>query len=108
MYTGEQVNELITNIIANLGDQGKVSDLLNDFRADYTGTLKDFTKQTEDIKTLTANNESLRTVNNKIMLQMGDLSKAPDVKTEKEEQEEKGQEPELKFDDLFNEKGELI
>jgi regulator of replication initiation timing len=110
MYTQEQLNQLVTDILGNLSDQGKVSDLLNDFRTDYTGTLTDYDKVTKDNESLLKNNESLRNVNNKMMLQLGDVSSIVSKEKEdkqKEEEEQKIEDQKEPYSDLFGEDGEL-
>jgi regulator of replication initiation timing len=105
MYTDEQVNGMIKTILENLTDQGVVSNALNDFKNDYTNTLTDYEKLTNDKTTLEKNNESLKAVNNKIMLQLGDVSTI--VKKENEKTEEKKNENKEEYENLFNENGEL-
>jgi regulator of replication initiation timing len=108
MYTQEQANQMINDILGNLNDQGKVSEILQDFRTDYTGTLTEHAILSQSVEDLTKNNESLKTVNNKIMLQLGDVSTiVGKEKEQKEEQEKEEQENELTYENLFNEKGEL-
>jgi regulator of replication initiation timing len=108
MYSQEQANQMINDILGNLNDQGKVSEILQDFRTDYTGTLTEHANLSTSVEELTRNNESLKNVNNKIMLQLGDVSSiVGKEKEQKEEQEKEEQENELTYENLFNEKGEL-
>jgi regulator of replication initiation timing len=98
---------MINDILGNLNDQGKISEILQDFRTDYTGTLTEHATLSKSVEDLTKNNESLKTVNNKIMLQLGDVSTiVGKEKEQKEEQEEQSKEE--PYTSLFNENGELI
>lgn len=107
MYTQDQLNQLITDVVANLGDQGKVTDLLQDFRNDYSQTLTDYVSLTSEKEVLENNNKSLLNVNNKMMNQLGDISfLAKEKKKEESDTEEVTEE--MSYDSLFNEKGELI
>lgn len=108
MYNQEQANQMINDILANLNDQGKVSEILQDFRTDYTGTLAEHETLSTSVENLTKNNESLKNVNNKIMLQLGDVSTiVGKEKEQKQEAEKENQEKEEPFKGLFNENGEL-
>ena len=110
MYNAEQLNQMITDIIGNLDNQGRVSELLQDFRTDYTGTLTDHETLTANHTKLSENYETLKNVNNKMMLQLGDVSTI--VNKEKEEkqkiEEQQESEKEEPYQNLFNENGELI
>jgi hypothetical protein len=98
----EEYSQLIQDILSNLQDQGKVSDLLATLTTDYTETLTSINNLTTEKETLTKHNESLKNVNNKIMLQLGNLGTGGTP-----EPTPKSQETELKYESLFNEKGEL-
>ena len=83
--------------------QAAASELLTNLSEDYEATLTNFETSENTVRTLTANNETLRDVNAKLFLKVGS--------TNKEVQEEAHTEPEgkpLPFEELFNEKGELI
>ena len=109
MYSGEQVKDMVTNIMENLDDQGKIQNILNDFVTDYTDTLTQHETLTKDKESLIGLNENLRNVNNKMMSQIGDLSFLTKKEEEKQKEiEEQEKENELSFENLFNEKGELI
>lgn len=108
MYTQEQVNQLITDVVANLGDQGKVSELLQDFRTDYTQTLTDYESLTTEKETLLNNNKSLVNVNNKMMNQLGDISFLGKGGKGKEKIDEEQGTEETEEIEIFDKNGELI
>ena len=112
MYTGEELNQLVTDILGNLTDQGKVSELLQNFREDYSTTLTNYSELETNKNTLESNYENLRNVNAKMMNQLGDLSflsKGTQKEQEQKEIEQKEQESkEEPYSSLFNEDGELI
>ena len=107
MYNGEQTNQMILDILANLGDQGKISEILNDFRADYTTTLTDVETLNTEKTELGTLNENLRGVNNKMMKQLGDLSFLTDNQNKNQNQNQNQNDNEVPYSSLYNENGEL-
>lgn len=98
------VNQLLGMVAAE--SQATASDLLTQLTEDYEQTLTDFESATANVTTLTANNETLREVNAKLFLKVGQTDK--DI--HKNEDPNKGKddpENQLTFEALFNEKGEL-
>lgn len=88
--------------ITNIGKLDKVEDIRSELlnlqksaEADYT-LLADITKERDQLK---SDNESLRTANNRLWLQIG----TPEVKEAQEEPKENS----LKYADLFDDKGGL-
>ena len=96
------VNQLLA--MAPPENQATASTLLTQLTEDYEQTLTDFETASENVTTLTANNETLRRVNADLFLKVGTSTKNTNKTKEKDEQDDI---PELFFDDLFNEKGEL-
>lgn len=106
--THEEHETIITDILSNLGDQGKVSELLNNLREDYTTTLTNVNTLSTSNADLLKNNESLRNVNNKFMIRLGNLeefnsSNNTNVNSQfqQETQQQQNQEPKLSYDNLF-------
>lgn len=97
------VNQLLA--MATPENQASASDLLTQLTDDYEKTLTDFENATANVTQLTQNNETLRQVNAKLFLKVGETDKGNDPG--------KGNDnggddmPQINFEDLFNEKGEL-
>lgn len=104
MYTGEQMNQVVTDILENLSDQGRVSEILSDLRTDYTETLASHEALNDEKTTLTNFNETLRSMNQKMMVKLGDFSKIVDTGSQTEPEPEPQK---LKYEDLYDEKGRL-
>lgn len=95
------VNQLLA--MATPENQATASSLLTQLTEDYEQTLTDFETATDNVTTLTANNETLRKVNADLFLKVGTAVSKPNNPEKVEDPEI----PELSYDDLFNEKGEL-
>mgnify|MGYP003298400202 CR=1 FL=1 len=95
------VNELLTMV--NPDNQANASDLLTQLTDDYEQTLAGLEQANANVTTLTANNETLREVNARLFLRVGEPSGGGKI-TEPEPPKD---DPKLTFEDLFNEKGEL-
>lgn len=108
------IDELNQNVIAGIlqalpdgTDQGTISEILDNLRTDYTERLAEIDTTTTNYTKLNENYETLRTVNNKLMLRVPDLSGVfNDKKPPKEENNDLTEEQE--FQSLVNDKGELI
>ena len=97
------VNQMLGLVSAE--NQATASELLTKLTDDYEETLTSNETLTSTNATLTANNEKLRSVNADLFLKVGVTKKEnKEGKKEQEETEDK----KLSFDELFNEKGELI
>lgn len=82
-------------------DDGKIADLLSELSDGYGELSASFDDITLKNQKLTHDNESLRDTNMRLFLRVGqENSGGDDDVTE-------GTEKKLKFEDLFNEKGEL-
>ena len=97
------VNQLLT--MASAEQQANASNLLTQLTEDYEQTLTGLEQATANVTTLTANNETLREVNAKLFLKVGQTDKNPNPNTEDPNKD--NNENQLKFEDLFDEKGVL-
>lgn len=107
--TIDEHNKLIQQMMDNVGDQAVISDCLSKLRTDYADTTKTLT-ETQSQKTLLEKNmEDLRIVNNSLMRQGAKLVETQQLHDE-EDKNNPGSEDEntLEYENLFNEKGELI
>ena len=84
-------------------NQANASQMLANLSEDYEQTLTASETATNRVEELTRNNETLRDVNAKLFLKVGEVPKEshPSEHTEPERQP-------ISSDSLFNEKGELI
>lgn len=89
------LNNYIKLIMENIGDQGKISEILTDITNENNNTENKLLELTENNNTLTNYNQSLVKANNKLLVQLG--SQNTDDEPENEEKEE---EPKDKFEDL--------
>lgn len=96
------VNQLLT--MATPEQQATASELLTQLTDDYEQTLTGLEQANANVTTLTANNETLREVNAKLFLKVGHTDKTPNPNKDPNPEPEN----QLKFEALFNEKGELI
>lgn len=80
--------------------QADASEILTALSEAFEGVMDNLDAANANVTTLTANNEKLRRVNADLFLKVGSKP-TPETKQESSEI------PDLKFDDLFNEKGEL-
>lgn len=106
--TIEEHQEIITQIASNLGDQVLITDLLGKLRNDYQGVIT----QGEQYKTANEELQSKYNValekNMELFLQVGSAPKPNEINPPSGEEPPKdGEEPKLKYEDLFNEEGEL-
>lgn len=99
----EKLKKLVNDIITNLSDQSRVTDLLNQIQEDNDNSLNTMSTLNTENEKLKGDNENLRSVNMKFFLKLGEQKEKIETNTEQEQE----QEQELKFEDLFNEKGEL-
>lgn len=86
--------------------QASASELLTNLSDDYEKTLTDFEQAQADVQNLTNNNETLRQVNAKLFLRVGETEHKQEKTNEHEVKSEEEKIPQ--FSELFNEKGELI
>lgn len=102
------VNQLLTMVTPET--QANASSLLTQLTEDYEKTLTEFETATDNVSRLTANNETLRSVNAELFLKVGTSSKDTNKDNNPMDKgnEGEGDEETLTFEALFNEKGDLI
>ena len=96
------VNKLMG--MATPENQGAMSEILSELSEDYEKVLTDSESATARVSELTANNETLRSVNAKLFLKVGEVPK-PEPQPSEPQGEPK---PSITYESLFNDKGELI
>lgn len=100
----EEHKSKLEEVLNNLQDQGKVTEILAEITNDYediTTKLDTFASTNEK---LTQDAESLRAANMKLFLQIGSTPKPEDIKPEPEPDAPKEKKT---FENLFDEKGGL-
>ncbi|MBQ8169057.1 hypothetical protein IJZ97_06555 [bacterium] len=100
------VNRLLGMVAAD--NQATASELLTQLTDDYEQTLTASEGFEANVKTLTENNETLRAVNAKLFLRVGESDPTKKKPDEPGKGGNDGDDKKLTFDALFNEKGELI
>lgn len=100
--TKEEHQEIVKQIMGNLSDQGKVSELLTNLSEDYGVVIT----ESETNKTLAEQTQkdmdNLREYNMKLFLKLGEQNSGI-----KENEQQEPQQKELTFDSLFDESGNL-
>lgn len=84
--------------------QAAASEALTALSDDYAQTLSTLDAANKDVERLTANNETLRDVNSRLFLRVGEIPKREEPKPTDTADDDTP----LPFTELFNEKGELI
>lgn len=95
--------QILQEIMGNVGNQAKISELLTSLSDDYGAVIAENEKVKEQAAKLTADNQGLRDTNNRLFLRVGHQPAADPAAAA---QSENGI-PKIKLEDLFNEKGEL-
>ena len=105
----EKMKEIVDSMLSNLQDIAKVTELLNTLQEENNNLENALQTIEEEKQKILVDNEQLRQVNMKFFLK---LSGGPDenkgTQTTQNSESEPDEEKMLSFDDLFNEKGELI
>lgn len=104
--TKEEFTQKVQEITSNLEDQGKVTSLLTELTKEYENVFDDKTNLTTMNETLTTKNQELKDYNMKLFMQVTTDGKPSDNNTSLETPDDK-EENKLKFEDLFDEKGEF-
>lgn len=94
----EEFKEKASEILANLSDQAKVSEILTELTETYDNETTIKTTALSTAEKLNADNEKLRQANMNLFLKVGE-------QTPKEEKQKQDTTP--KYDDLFTENGDL-
>lgn len=106
--TREDVTKLTQELfgLASAEHQARASEIITELSEGFDGVLTDSENAATRISELTANNETLRAVNAKLFLKVGhaDTGANGDPKPPEEDKPENT----LTYEQLFNEKGELI
>lgn len=100
--TREEFNNTASEILANIADTGKVSELLDTLRTGFNDEVTKGETAAANVTDLTAKNENLQAANMALFLKTGETA-ATGESGENAENEETP----LKYADLFNDKGEL-
>lgn len=106
--TNDEHKLLIQNIVKNIDNQAELTSLLSDLSKDYTEVLAERNTYKKSNETLISDNENLRQTNMKLFLQVGGTEEK--IKDEAQKVSPVTEEPTeeiAKYEDLFNEKGEL-
>lgn len=98
------VNEMLGLVGAD--HQARASELLTTLSDDYESVLTESEGHATRVSELTANNETLRAVNAKLFLKVGEVPNTPpnDPTPPSDEPDT----PKITFESLFNDKGELM
>ena len=106
--TREQINAHFNEVMgmATPETQARMSELLTALRDEYDHTLTESENAATEMQRLTRDNETLRSVNTKLFLQVG--TPAPKVDDPDGGKTDPPPSETLTYEKLFNEKGELI
>ena len=104
--TREQIKSKFNAVLAMATPekQANASELLTELSDEFESVLTASEESATKITELTSNNETLRAVNAKLFLRVGETDK----EAQKDDTPKEEETPSIKFEDLFNEKGELI
>lgn len=102
--TVEEFNSVLTEIMTNISDVGVVSTLLEKIREGFASTFTALEDERNNVINLKEEVTSLRESNMNLFLKLGD--EVTGTNTNPDPDPDPDPEP-VKFDDLFNEKGEL-
>lgn len=105
--TREELKQLAAELMgfASADHQARTSEILTTISEGFETTLSESEQAQTRVAELTANNETLRDVNAKLFLKVGNKPEPTPTPEPTPEIEPK---PQLSFDKLFNEKGELL
>lgn len=105
MYmTREEFSEKSATILSDIEDRGAVSTTLDDLRANYYEVVQHAEDVEAERDRLKEENDKLQAANMELFLRVGKTGTAEPEPEEETEPEE----PALSYDDLFDDKGELI
>lgn len=108
--TREEITADIQEILtfASPENQARMSELLTGLSNEFDSVLSASEEAEKRAKTLSDNNEHLRKVNTDLFLQVGRVPSAGEGNPNPDPKPINSDLPEITFDKLFNEKGELI
>lgn len=101
--TREEFNAKASDLLANVGDTGKVSEILDEMRTGFNEEVSKGETAAATVEDLTAKNENLQAANMALFLKTGETA----ATGENSESENKQEEKPLEYAELFDEKGEL-
>jgi hypothetical protein len=105
MLKPEEFTAKTQEVLQNLTDQAKVSEILAELLNDHADTVKQFTEGQKLVTSTTEANEKLRQANMKLFLQIGDK---PDMSQIDKAKQQAGQEDKpAKVEDFLDAKGNL-
>lgn len=92
--------------MVNPDNQARASEILTTLSDDYETVLSESEDSANRVTELTANNETLRSVNAKLFLKVGEVT--PTTPKDQEPSLDESNIPNITFESLFNDKGDLI
>lgn len=103
----EEHKKKLEEVLNNLQDQGKVTEILAELTQDYSELSANIETLNNTNKKLVDDAESLRNANMKLFLQIGNTPQKEEEKPTPDPVPEVEEPKKLNFEDLFNEKGGL-
>ena len=100
--TREEFNSKASELLANVADTGKVSEILDELRTAFHEEITKGETAAAAVTDLTSKNENLQAANMALFLKTGKTAATGENEEETAEEENK-----LEYADLFDEKGEL-
>lgn len=100
--TREEFNSKASELLANVADTGKVSEILDELRTGFNEEITKGETSAAAVTDLTSKNENLQAANMALFLKTGKTAATGENEEETAEEENK-----LEYADLFDEKGEL-
>ena len=88
-FTAEEFNRFSEEILKAEGDQATLTSLLADMNGTITGAIAKDISQTEQVKTVTAENERLRKANMDLFLRVGQVMESPGPSGQQQTEEPK-------------------
>lgn len=101
--TREEFNTKASELLANVADAGKVSEILDELRTGFNEEVSKGETAAAAVSELTAKNENLQAANMALFLKTGETAATGENAEENAEENEN----KLEYADLFDEKGEL-
>ena len=101
--TREEFNSKASELLANVADTGKVSEILDELRTGFNEEITKGETAAAAVSDLTAKNENLQAANMALFLKTGETAATGENAEENAEENEN----KLVYADLFDEKGEL-
>lgn len=106
--TREEFTEKASHILDILDDRGAVSTALDEIRTGFYEEVEKRETAETSVTELTEKNKGLQEANMDLFLKVGKVATGKDDTSLDEPDEPKEKEPEIKYDELFDDKGELI